>query len=91
MTCPDWSIEKIDASTLDNVGFMKYISGGLADPGELVMEMIFDPQDRPFQPCRLRRNYNHHLADRPVSYLARRYGRDVNGRRLYYDDELRVA
>ncbi len=48
MTCPDWSIEKIDASTLDNVGFMKYISGDLADPGELVVEMIFDPQDALF-------------------------------------------
>jgi len=45
MTLPEWALEKIDASTLDSTGFMKYVPGDLADPGELVAELVFDPAD----------------------------------------------
>ena len=40
---PDFVLEKIDASCLDTVGFMKYIPGDLTDPGECQLELIFDP------------------------------------------------
>ena len=40
---PDLSIDKIDASCLDSTGFMRYISSDLTDPGEVQLEIIFDP------------------------------------------------
>ena len=45
MTLPEWVLDKIDTSTLDSTGFMKHIPGDLADPGELVAEIVFDPTD----------------------------------------------
>ena len=37
-------MEKIDASCLETVGFMRYIPGDLTDPGELQVEAIFDAE-----------------------------------------------
>ena len=45
MTLPDWVVDKIDASTLSSTGFMKYVPGDLADPGELQIELVFDPTE----------------------------------------------
>lgn len=43
LTLPELTQDKIDASCLDTTGFMRYISGDLTDPGEVQMEIIFDP------------------------------------------------
>lgn len=43
LTLPELSQDKIDSSCLDTTGFMKYIAGDLTDPGEVSMEIIFDP------------------------------------------------
>lgn len=43
LTLPEMTQDKIDASCLATVGFMKYIPGDLTDPGECQMEIIFDP------------------------------------------------
>lgn len=43
LTLPEFTQDKIDASCLDTTGFMRYISGDLTDPGEVQMEIIFDP------------------------------------------------
>tara|TARA_R110002051_G_scaffold24381_1_gene60574 strand:+ start:3429 stop:3860 length:432 start_codon:yes stop_codon:yes gene_type:complete len=43
MTLPDWTVDKIDASILTDTGFMRYVPGDLADPGELQLELVFDP------------------------------------------------
>lgn len=43
LTLPEITMDKIDASCLATVGFMKYIPGDLSDPGECQMEIIFDP------------------------------------------------
>ncbi len=42
ITLPELSQEKIDASCLATIGFMKYIPGDLTDPGECQLELIFD-------------------------------------------------
>jgi len=43
LTLPELTQEKIDASCLSDVGFMKYVAGDLTEPGEVTMEIIFDP------------------------------------------------
>jgi len=42
---PEFAQEKIDATSLLTNGFMEYISGDVVDPGEITLELIFDPQD----------------------------------------------
>ena len=42
---PTWVQEKIDASCLSTIGFMRYIPADVTDPGELTLEAIFDPTD----------------------------------------------
>jgi hypothetical protein len=44
LTLPELTQEKIDASCLETYGFMRYIAGDLTDPGEVTMEIIFDPE-----------------------------------------------
>lgn len=39
---PTWTMESIDASHLGSTGFAKKIPGDLTDPGEAVIEVIFD-------------------------------------------------
>lgn len=43
ITLPAWTQDKIDASCLDTVGFMRYIASDLTDPGDCELEIIFDP------------------------------------------------
>ena len=41
---PEWTMERVDATSIENNnGFMNYVSGDLADPGQIVAEVIFDP------------------------------------------------
>lgn len=42
---PEFTQEKIDATSLNSSGFMEYIAGDVVDPGEMTLELIFDPQD----------------------------------------------
>ena len=39
---PDWAMEKVDASCLETTEFMRYIPSDLTDPGDIVMEVVFD-------------------------------------------------
>lgn len=42
---PEFTQEKIDATSLNTSGFMQYIAGDVIDPGEMTLELIFDPED----------------------------------------------
>ena len=45
MQLPEFTTEKIDATGLGTTGFMQYVSGDVVDPGEISVELIFDPTD----------------------------------------------
>lgn len=45
ITLPEWSLESIDASCLNDVGFMKKISGDLVDPGTVEVVVVFELDD----------------------------------------------
>ena len=42
MTLPEITTEKIDTTALDSTDFMTYVSGDVADPGEITAEIVFD-------------------------------------------------
>jgi hypothetical protein len=42
ITLPELSQDKVDASCLATIGFMKFIPGDLTDPGECQLELVFD-------------------------------------------------
>ena len=44
MQLPEFAMEKIDDTCLDSTGFMTYIAGDLTDPGDIVAEVVFDPE-----------------------------------------------
>jgi hypothetical protein len=50
MTLPNWSMETIDASCLEDVGFMKKVGADLVDGGEVEIVVLFEIDDVPFTP-----------------------------------------
>ena len=42
MQLPEWVVEKIEANCLETVGFGRYTSGDLVDPGDATFETVFD-------------------------------------------------
>lgn len=47
---PEFVQEKLDATSLNTSGFMEYVAGDTIDPGEITLELIFDPLDDIGQP-----------------------------------------
>lgn len=41
---PNWEAEAVDFTSLDNVDWMCFKTGGLADPGDFVAEFFADPE-----------------------------------------------
>jgi hypothetical protein len=41
---PEWITDAVDFSGLNNLDWMQFIAGGLADPGAFVAELFFDTE-----------------------------------------------
>jgi hypothetical protein len=50
MTLPNWTMEAVDASCLETVGFMAKVGADLVDGGEIEIVVLFEIDDVPFAP-----------------------------------------